>query len=53
MKRKLAAMLLTLCMLFSIFPVSAFADLAPYKVIIQAVIRDASGNWVRSNTSSY
>ena len=49
MKRKLAAMLLTLCMLFSIFPVSAFADLAPYKVIIQAVIRDASGNWVSTN----
>ena len=52
MKKRLLSVLMVLCMVLTLLPVSAFAgngNYGSYEVTIQAVIRDSEGDWVSTN----
>ena len=55
MKKRLLSVLLTLCMILTLLPISAFAapsprDLASYTVTIQAIVVDSDGKFVSANS---
>ena len=52
MKKRLLSVLMVLCMVLTLLPVSAFAgngSYGNYEVTVQAVIRDSDGHWVSTN----
>ena len=49
MRRRLAALFLSLCLIIGILPVTVFANPTTYEYEIQAVIADEDGRWVSTN----